>query len=132
MTGNDLRRTVSADATAASDLKKIGITQQKDGTLAIDTKKFDAALKANPDALRSTLSSVGQKVDQTATRELGKSGNIGNAVNSLDNRAKSLESQQADQLAQAAAVQQLVAAHTARLNSSLNTGAVAYERIFSI
>ncbi|MCK9388641.1 MAG: flagellar filament capping protein FliD [Sulfuritalea sp.] len=132
LAGNDLRRTVSADATATSDLKKIGITQQKDGTLAIDTKKFDAALKASPDALRSTLSSIGQKVDQTATRELAKNGNIGNSVNSLDNRARSLESRQVDQQAQAAAVQQLVSAQTTRLNNSLNTGAAAYERIFSI
>ena len=132
LAGNDLRRTVSNDATATSDLKKIGITQQTDGTLAIDTKKFDAALKANPDALRSTLSSIGQKVDQTATRELAKNGNIGGSVSALDNRAKSLESQQVDQQTQAAAVQQLVSAQTTRLNSSLNAGAAAYERIFSI
>lgn len=128
----DLRRTISADSTATSDLKKIGITQQKDGTLAVDTKKFDAALKANPDALRATLSQVGQNVDRTATRELARNGNIGGSVNALDNRARSLESQQAAQLAQAAAAQQLVNAQTTRLNNTLNTGAAAYERIFSI
>jgi len=132
---SDLRRTISTDSTAASDLKKIGITQQQDGTLAIDTKKFDAALKANPDALRATLSSIGQKVDQTATRELANNDNIGSSVSALDNRARSLESRQTEQQALAVAAQQTVSTQTADLNkglNNLNTGAAAYQRIFSL
>lgn len=129
---SDLRRAVGNDATAAADLKKIGITQQRDGTLAIDAKKFDAALKAEPEALRSALADIGQAVDRTATRELANNGNIGGAVNSLANRARDLENQQADQQAQAAAAQQLVNAASTGLNNSLNTGVLAYQRIFSI
>lgn len=129
---SDLRRAISAEATTASDLKAIGITQQKDGALAIDAKKFDAALKADPDALRSTLSKAGQQVDRVVTGELADRGNIGLSVNSLGNRARNLESQQADQQAQAAAAQQAVSAQTTRLNNSLVAGAAAYQRIFSI
>ena len=135
---SDLARSISADATATAALKKIGITQQQDGTLAIDANKFQAALNANPEAVRSTLSTIGQQVDQTATRELASTGNIGRTVNSLDNRAKGLENQQADQQAQAAAAQAVLSAQTVRLNNVVNsqntnptTGAAAYLRIFS-
>jgi flagellar capping protein FliD len=132
---NDLSRTISADSTATSDLKKIGVTQQQDGTLAIDQNKFNAALKTNPDAVRSTLSAIGQQVDRTATRELANSGNIGSSVSSLDNRAKKLENQQAEQQALAVASWQTTSAQTSNPNNSLssqNTGAAAYLRIFSI
>lgn len=129
---NDLVRSISADANAASDLRKIGITQQRDGSLAIDVKKFDAALKTDPEALRSTLANAGQRVDRTAGRELADRGNIGSSVNALDNRARSLERQQAEQQALAVAAQQTVAAQNPRPDSGQNTGAAAYERIFSI
>lgn len=129
---SDLRRAVGNDETTAADLKKIGITQQRNGTLAIDAKKFDAALKAEPEALRGALAEIGQTVDRTATRELANNGNIGGAVSSLANRARNLENQQADQQAQAAAAQQLVNAASTGLNNSLNTGVLAYQRIFSI
>lgn len=131
-TETGLRRALSSDATATSDLQKIGITRQKDGSLVIDTKKFDAALKAAPDALRETLSRVGQQVDRTATRELADRGNVGGSLASLGNRARSLENVQEEQQSLAAAAQQVVSTQTARLNNSLNSGAAAYQRIFSI
>lgn len=129
---SDLRRSISTDAATASDLKQIGITRQKDGTLAIDEEKFDAALKANPDALRGTLSKIGQQVDRTATRELSANGNIGRSVNTLTSRAKILESQQVEQQAQAAAAQQAVSAQNATRNNNVNPGIAAYLKIFSI
>jgi flagellar hook-associated protein 2 len=132
---NNLLRTVSADSTAKSELKKIGIAQQNDGTLALDARKFEAALKANSEAVRSTLSSVGEKVDRTATRELANTGNLGKSESLLDNRATNLENQQAAQQAQAAAAQQTISTRTADLNKSLNnlnTGAAAYQRVFSL
>lgn len=131
-TERDLRQSVGNTALAASDLKTIGITQQKDGTLAIDTKKFDVALKSDPDALRTTLTRIGQQVDRTATHELARSGNIGGSVSSLDNRAKNLESQQTEQQAQAVAAQQVISAQSTRFSDSLNTGAAAYQRVFSL
>lgn len=129
---NDLRRTMTSDATTKSELKQIGISQQKDGSLAIDTKKLDAALKADPAKTRAALAEIGQELDRAATRELADNGNIGNSVKALAQQARSLESQQSDQQAQAAAAQQAVAAQSTRLDNTLNAGAAAYRRIFSI
>ncbi len=51
----EIRRTLSAPVAAAGDtvqtLSSIGITTQKDGTLAIDATKLDAALNTNFDAV---------------------------------------------------------------------------------
>jgi flagellar capping protein FliD len=130
-----LLSTISADSTAKSELKKIGIVQQNDGALALDARKFEAALKVNSEAVRSTLSSIGAQVDRTATRELANTGNLGKSASSLDSRARNLENQQATQQAQAAAAQQTMSTRTADLNKSLNnlnTGAAAYQRVFSL
>lgn len=127
-----LRKLFSSDAIAAADLKKIGISQQRDGTLAIDQKKFDDALKTDADAVRTTLSVAGQKVDQVVTRQLAGNGNIGSAINSLDTQARNLESRRAEQQAQSAAAQQAISTQRARLGDSLNTGVAAYQRIFSL
>lgn len=129
---NDLRRSINTDAATTSDLKKIGITRQQDGTLAIDEKKFDAELQANPEALRGTLSKLGQQVDRTATRELAANGNIGRSVNTLESRARTLDSRQTEQQAQAAAAQQAVTELNARLDANVNPGIAAYLKIFSI
>ena len=126
-----LRRSVDTDA-ALADLRKIGVTQQANGTLAIDSAVFDAALSADSGAVRSALSRVGQQVDRSAGSQLADSGNIGRTVNALGERAKSLETRQADQQALAAAAQQTVSAQANRFNDSLNSGAAAYQRVFSL
>ena len=126
----ELRRSVNADATSA-ELRKIGITRQANGTLAFDSKAFDTALGSDPEAVRSTLSRIGQQVGQTATGQLADGGNIGRAVNTLSDRARTLEARQADQQALAKAGQQNISAQTNRFATSLNSGAAAYERIFS-
>jgi len=128
----DLRQAVGKDATITADLKAIGITQAKDGALTIDTKAFDAALKADATAVRSTLDKVGQQVDRTATKQLASTGTIGSAVSSLNSRASRLESQQTEQQARAAAVQQVVANQGSLVGNTLNAGAASYQRIFSL
>jgi hypothetical protein len=127
----DLRRSVNTDA-ALADLRKIGITQQANGTLAIDSKVFDAALNADSGAVRSALSRVGQQVDRTATSQLADGGNVGKAVNALNERTKNLETRQTEQQALAAAAQQTISTQANRFNSSLNSGAAAYQRVFSL
>lgn len=127
-----LRRLFSSDTAEAQNLKKIGISQKNDGTLSIDQKQFDDALKSDPNAVRTTLSAAGQKADQFITRELSASGNIGSAIGSLDNRARNLEARQVEQQAQSAAAQQTISVQSTRLGDSLNTGIAAYQRIFSL
>lgn len=132
---SDLLRSISADSAAKSELQKIGIAQQHDGAIALDARKFEAALKANPEAVRSALSTIGQQVEQTTASELANNGNIDRSAKSLDNRARNLENQQAEQQALAASSQQTISTQTAKLNqnlNNLNTGAAAYQRVFSL
>ncbi len=126
----ELRRSLNSETTSA-DLRKIGISQQANGTLAIDNKRFDAAFSTEPEAVRSVLSRLGLQVSQTAGGQLADGGNIGRAVNALGDRARNLENRQAEQQALATAGQQTISTQTQRLTTSLNTGAAAYERIFS-
>ncbi len=127
----DLRRSAGTDA-ALADLRKIGITPQPNGTLAIDSKAFDAALSADSGAVASALSSVGQQVAASAAAQLADGGNFGKSVNALSERARSLETRQADQQALAAAARQTVSAQADRFTESLNSGAAAYQRVFSL
>ncbi len=126
---------IGADSTVASELKSIGITGQKDGTLAIDTRKFDAALQAAPDTLRTTLSRAGQQVDQIAATRLAEHGASPGAENVPGASAANPDNRQTEQQVQAAA-QQNLAAQNSRIDSAsgklLDGGALAYQRIFSI
>lgn len=130
--GNDLRRAVSQGSTL-SDLRRLGVTQAADGSLALDTKAFESALNAVPEQVRSTLVRVGNQADRTTTRELADTGHIGGSVNTLNNRSRSLEAQQASETAQSATAQRLVDQQVARLNVNnvFGTGIAAYVRIFS-
>lgn len=129
-----LLRAVAGDSQASSSLRQLGITQQSDGTLAIDAKKFDAALKANPEAVRSALADIGQQVNRTVTRELGNSGNVGSSLSLLQNRAKHLDDQAAAQQAVAGMAQQTTDTQTASRDDNpnrVNPGVAAYLRVFS-
>jgi flagellar capping protein FliD len=126
----ELRRSVSNEAGQA-DLRKIGITQLANGTLAIDTKRFDTALSREPDTIRSALPGIGLQVSQTTASQLADGGNIGRAVNAQGDRVRSLETRQVEQQALASAGQQTVSTQTKRFTADLNSGATAYERIFS-
>lgn len=97
-----------------------------------DSKAFDAALGADSVAVRTTLSSVGQQVELAATAQLADGGNVGKSVNGLSERVRSLETRQADQQALASAARQTVSAQANRFNDSLNSGAAAYQRVFSL
>lgn len=129
---SDLRRSVTAGSSLV-DLNKIGITQNKNGSLAVDTKALESAFQANPDQVRTTLASLGGQAEKTATRELAKGGNVGGSVEALGNRSRSLEAQQNTQQAQIAAAQQIVDQQSTRLNSLSNaftSGIAAYQRTF--
>jgi hypothetical protein len=96
-----------------------------------DGKAFDAALSADSGAVRSALSGVGQRVEPTSGSQLADGGNVGRVANALGERAGNLETRQADQQALAAA-RQTVSAQANRFNESLNSGAAAYQRVFSL
>lgn len=126
----DLPRSVGADV-ALAELRRIGIAPQPDGTLAIDSKAFDAALGVDSGAVRDVLSSVGQQVEAAAAATSTDDGTLGSATNAPGARVRSLESEEVDPQALAAA-RQTVSAQADRLNESLISGAVAYHRVFSL
>ena len=142
----DLRRSFVADEATTAALRSIGIRQEASGKLSIDNQAFEAALASNPEAVRTALvvagadrgtlstalGTVGRQVDAAATRELADSGNVGKAVNALTDRAKVLEARQTEQQRLAAAAQQTVEAQSTQLNNAINSGAAAYQRIFSL
>lgn len=132
LAGNDLRRTTMADDNLA-ELRKMGVTANKDGTLAFDAKAFDKAAQGNIEGVRTSMSGVGQRMEQVAARELSGTGNVGSTVKALDARAKSLESLRAGQETMVAETQRVVEKQGQRLDAALNGSLVAsYEKIFSL
>jgi flagellar hook-associated protein 2 len=91
----DLRRAVNPNSSTMDALKKIGFSLQTDGTLSLDTSKFDAAQKADPAGVLNTMSKLGQQVDTAATQELATGGNMGLSLTALNQRASTLKAQQA-------------------------------------
>jgi flagellar capping protein FliD len=121
---NALRRTTSTES-MREDLQSMGITQKGDGSLAIDTKKLDQALVANPGAMNEAAARVGGQLQQSATRSLSESGGISKTLNSLNVRAQQIEGQQSG-------LQGLVSAQQTASSSNSATGISSYLRMFSL
>jgi hypothetical protein len=92
--GSDLGRAVTSTTATLDALKKIGFSVLRDGTLALDSKKFDAAQKADPAAVRATLAKLGLQVDTAASKELATGGAVASSLASLNQLASSLKAQQ--------------------------------------
>jgi len=92
----DLKKVVTSGSNTA-DLKKIGVSIDKNGTLSVDTKALQNALQANPNSVNDTLARVGAQAVQVSQKELAGTGNVGGSVSSLSTRAKNLEAKAAEQ-----------------------------------
>lgn len=90
---SQLQRSVSDNA---NEFRDAGISVQKDGSLSIDAKAFEAAFNTNPSAVTQALGSVGRAAETTVTRQLSSTGSIGASLNSLSNRVQQLENRQAE------------------------------------
>jgi len=130
LAANDLKSIVTSGSNTA-DLKKIGISVNKDGTMSVDTKALQSAIQANPNAVKETLAKVGQQAERISTKDLAKNGNIGGSVNALSGRAKSLETQSAEQQKLASASQAVVQQQSAKMGSAVGSIA-AYMQMFSL
>ncbi len=119
---NDLNNIVSSGSNT-SDLKKIGVNVNSDGTLSVNAAALQSALQTNPDAVKSTLSNIGKQADQIASNELSASSNVSSSANAFNNRYYNLVSQLSTQqnlsVTSADTVQQQVA------NFSGNSSAVS-------
>ena len=133
LASNDLRRVVTSSAGIA-DLQNIGISVGQNGTLSVDTKALEKAFQANPDAVKSTLSKLGQQANTSATQELSSSGAVGSAVNSLNNRAKNLAAAQQQQQNLGASAQAAIqqSADQSASFGGMSAGISAYMKMFSL
>lgn len=125
--GNDLRRAV-AENDGLAELKKAGINQNRDGSLSLDTKALDKALKERPAETVTAVAEVATKVERTATRELASNGNVGASVQTLDQRSRRLEAEQSSQQALIEASRRTAEQKTA--NVAQAAGIAAYQRNF--
>lgn len=130
LAANDLKSVVTSGNNTA-DLKKIGVSVNKDGTISVDAKALQNAMQANPNAVKDTLAKVGQQAEQVSTKDMAKTGNIGGAVNMLSSRAKNLEAQSAEQQRLASASQAAVQQQSAKIGNTASSIA-AYMQMFSI
>ena len=92
--GTDLRRAMNGNPPLMDALKKMGFSIAADGTLTLDSKKFDAAQKADPAGVKATLVTLGQQMDNAATKELAANGTVGVSMASLSQRAAMVKVQQ--------------------------------------
>lgn len=130
LAGNDLTRSVAGGSTLAS-LKSVGVIQNKDGSLALDNKTLENAMKANPDQVRSVFATVGAQVEKTASAELANNGNVGASVKALSKRNADLAAQQSAQQDQQVAAQRQLDKQSALVNNIFASGVAAYQRTFA-
>ncbi|CAN5117536.1 hypothetical protein BH11PSE9_BH11PSE9_26710 [soil metagenome] len=89
--GNDMRRSLSATPSNLDSLRTLGFKQAADGTLTLDSAKFDAAQKAGPAAVQAALGRIGSAVDKTAASELATGGKVDGALASLTQKTTVLK-----------------------------------------
>lgn len=90
---NDLGRAITSNPAVLDALKKIGFKQLSDGTLTVDSTKFDAAQKADPAAVEATLEKLSGLVDKVATKELAAGSAVAGSIDALNQRASLLKTQ---------------------------------------
>lgn len=112
-----MTRAMTADFSRVSALRQMGFTKASDGSLKLDTAKFEAAFKASPTGVQSTLSKLGQLVDKTATKELASDGRISSSMSALSSKSSILQLQQSALLK---AAQQYASLSSSSVSSALN------------
>lgn len=132
---NEVRRAVSDFRNnGAEDLRQIGISVGRDGSLTIDQKKFDQALQSDPNAVTQTLDRVGERVETAAARQNSAGGAIGRAVETLSNRVSNLEARRDEAQARAEASQQASQQQAGAVanNPFLTSGIASYRGVFGL
>jgi flagellar capping protein FliD len=112
-----MTRAMTADFSRVDALRQMGFTKASDGSLKLDSAKFEAAYKASPTSVQNTLSKLGQMVDKAATKELAGDGRISSSMNALSSKSSLLQMQQS---ALTKAAQQYASLSSSSLSSALN------------
>lgn len=127
---NELSRAL--DRTATNELKSIGITANKDGSLKIDAQKFEQAQQSRPQEVAAALENAGQQAEQAANRQLQNNGNVTRSINALSNQVRDMEAQQAQRQNLADAMQRATEEANTRINAASASGIAAYQKILSM
>lgn len=127
---NELSR--SLDRTANAELKSIGITANRDGSLKFDAQKFAQAQESKPQEVAAALQTAGQQVEQTANRQLQNNGNVSRSINALNDEVRKVQAQQEQQRNQADAMQRATEQANTRINAASASGIAAYQKILSM
>lgn len=93
---NAVSTNVSGQPTGFESLNAVGITFQADGSLKLDSARFDAAMNSNPQAVAALFSgdgSVGQRMSDIVDGFTGSNGAITSRNKSINDRLKSVERQ---------------------------------------
>jgi len=89
---NDIRKAVGGTkGNALSSLKELGISQQTDGTFALDRKQLEKSFKDDSKTALSTVSDLADRVTAATDKLLSDKGAIGKKVNDLNTRVSELE-----------------------------------------
>jgi len=115
-----MTRAMTADFSRIGALQQMGLTKASDGSLQLDTDKFEAALNASPTDVQSTLAKLGQMVDKIATKELVGDGRISNSMSALSSKSSTLQQQQN-------ALQKAAQPYASLPSSSVNSALSAYQ-----
>lgn len=87
---------VAGQPSGFESLNAIGVTFQADGSLKLDSARFDAAVNANPEAVAKLFSgdgSTGQRISNLVDSLTGTNGAITSRNKSINDRLKSVETQ---------------------------------------
>lgn len=109
-------------------LAQVGITVKTDGTLALDTTQFQAALSANPSGVAKLFTAAGSgtaqgfaaQVSNAVTQILGSTGAIGSAQANLNSQITYMSRQQAALQAQLAQTQASLTQEYSALNAEIS------------
>lgn len=111
-----MTRAMTADFSRVDALRQMGFIKASDGSLKLDTAKFEAAFKASATSVKDTLAKVGQMVDKAASKELASDGQISNSMSALGRKSSALQLQQSALLK----VAQQYASLSSSVSSALN------------
>ena len=125
---SQLERLVADNASAFRDA---GIRVQQDGSLTVDAKALESAYANNPSAVVQALGNVGRAAEATTSRQLGNTGSVGAAVNSLTARLQQLETRETEGRVRAGDSQRAVEASARRYGFGA-VGAGAYLGVFGL
>ena len=126
-----LRKTLASDSNR-SDLRSLGITQNQDGSLSLDTKKLDAALQTDLSGSQATASRVGSIFQQTASSAVAGTSSLNKALSALNTKADSIEAPQSAQKKLADNAISSIQQQSDRITNGLSSGVSSYLNIFSL